>query len=285
MSPRSDEQSVSGAVGLPGHPAKRWANRVLERVHLRKPLGRVHVTLRHWGLAPWQPLVPAQRFSACVDNALAELRQTDPSHQIGDYLEFGVSRGTSMAAVYHVLQKNDFASARLIGFDSFAGMPPESASEGWEPGAYASPIGLTRRHLRSKGVDLGKVTLVKGWFSDTLNETTRSGLQLGKASLIMVDCDIYTASKEALAFSAQHIHDRAIMIFDDWGWREQDGQPGQKEAFAEFLAEHPGIKADPLPSYLEQARVFMLTRWANALKLIGVVVASTFGLEFSLEAV
>lgn len=284
MPSRSDDKAVSDAVHAPRASVKQWVNRLLERMHLRNALGRLHVTLRHHGLAPWRPLVPEQQFSACVDNALGELRRADPQHAFGDYLEFGVSRGTSMAAVYHMLQKNDLAGTRLIGFDSFTGMPPESASEGWEPGAYASSVNLTRRHLRSKGVEMDKVTLVKGWFSDTLNETTRSDLELDKASLIMVDCDIYTASKQALAFSAQHIHDRAIMIFDDWGWREQDGQPGQKEAFAEFLTQHPGIEANPLPSYLEQARVFMLTRWSNTLKVLGIILASTLGLEFSLEA-
>lgn len=267
-----------------GTTVKRWANRLLQRLHLREPVGKMYVSLRRHGLAPWRPLVPERPFSNCVDHAIGELRRAEPAHDFGAYLEFGVSRGTSMAAVYHVLQRNGLLNSRLIGFDSFAGMPPESASEGWAPGAYASPLRLTRRHLRKKGVDMARVRLVKGWFAETLNEETRSSLQLGKASLIMIDCDIYSASRQALAFSADHIHDRAIMILDDWGWRESDGQRGQKEAFHEFLAAHSDIKADPLPSYFEQARVFMLTRCASAAKLVALVLLPIIGVQLSIEA-
>jgi hypothetical protein len=264
-------------------PVKAWAHHVLERIGLRRPIGHLHLALRRWGLAPWAPLVPEQQFSTCVDNALTVLRKADPAHEFGDYLEFGVSRGTSLAAVYHSLQRGDLPRARLIGFDSFAGMPPESAGQGWDPGAFASPIGITRRYLVGKGVDLERVTLVKGWFSDTLNERTRSSLKLDKASLIMVDCDIYSASCEALRFSAPHIGDRAIVIFDDWGWREQEGERGQKEAFAEFLTEHPDLSAEPLPSYLEQARVFLLTRSTAVLKVTAMMLSSILGFELVLE--
>jgi len=271
------------SIRLSERPAKSWAHHLLERLRLRRPAGRLHLALRRWGLAPWAPLVPERQFSICVDHALAVLRKADPAHEFGDYLEFGVSRGTSLATVHHSLQRANLPQARLIGFDSFAGMPPESAGQGWDPGAFASPIGITRRYLIGKGVDLERVTLVKGWFSDTLNEQTRSTLKLGKASLIMVDCDIYSASCEALRFSAPHIKDRAVVIFDDWGWREQEGERGQKEAFAEFLTEHPDLRAEPLPSYLEQARVFLLTRSTAMLKMAALILSPILGTELMLE--
>jgi hypothetical protein len=77
----------------------------------------------------------------------------------------------------------------------------------------------------------------------------------------MIDCDIYTASKDALAFCAPHIGRYAMIFFDDWGWPQERGEIGQKEAFEEFLTAHREISAEPMPSYLPQARVFLLKRW------------------------
>jgi hypothetical protein len=76
----------------------------------------------------------------------------------------------------------------------------------------------------------------------------------------MIDCDIYTASKDALAFCAPHIGRYAMIFFDDWGWPQERGEIGQKEAFEEFLTAHREISAEPMPSYLPQARVFLLKR-------------------------
>jgi O-methyltransferase len=216
--------------------------------------------LHRRGLTPWkrwEPLVPEEALTDCVDHALGELLHHRSRDELGDYLEFGVSRGTSMACVHRAIRKRD-VHMRLIGFDSFEGMPPEAAQQGWFPGQYSSTITATRRYLRRHGVPLRDVELVKGWFDDTLTDATRRRLQIGTASLIMIDCDIYTSSKTALDFCEPHIGEHAVIMFDDWGWR--DGAVGQREAFHEFLADHPDLSAEPLPSYLDQARVFMVSR-------------------------
>lgn len=239
---------------------KDVAIRFIDRIGLGAPARRVTSRFRDLGLLPWKPLVPEAAFSGCVRHALRELRHLEPADAIGDYLEFGVSRGTSTACVFRVLQEEGLHHVRLIGFDSFEGMPPEAAGQGWKPGEFRSAIGATRRYLAARGVDFDRVTLVKGWFKDTLTPETRTRLAIGKASLIMIDCDIYTASKEALTFCEPHIHERAVVVFDDWGHEADKGHSGQKQAFGEFLTEHPTIGADPLPAYIPQARVFLLTR-------------------------
>jgi hypothetical protein len=123
-----------------------------------------------------------------------------------------------------------------------------------------STIEATRNYLKRQAVDLTRVRLVKGWFKETLTEQTRRDLAISKASVIMVDCDIYSASKEALAFCEPHIGNHAVFLFDDWGWREEKGEIGQKEAFEEFLTEHPDLAAEPMPAYSPQARVFLIRR-------------------------
>jgi O-methyltransferase len=210
-------------------------------------------------MVPWEPLVPTEEFTECMGHAIDELLEGRTSEDPFTYVEFGVSRGTSLACVHDVLRRAGVGGARIVGFDSFAGLPPGAEREGWLPGMYRSNVRATRRYLAEHGVDLERVTLVKGWFDDTLTPATRTRLGLDRVDLIMIDCDIYSASKTALQFALPLVGDRAIVVFDDWGWREDVGERGQREAFQEALAEQPRLAADSRPSYLPQARVFALT--------------------------
>jgi O-methyltransferase len=211
------------------------------------------------GYLAGEPLVPEESFQRCIDESLAALERNGGKTE-GEYLEFGVSRGTSLSIVHSVLRSRGAETVRLIGFDSFEGMPEAAAGEGWKPGQYRSPIEATSRFLMQRGVDPRKLVLVKGWFDDTLTDETRSKHRLGKAFLTMIDCDIYSASRTALWFAEQHIADVSILVFDDWGWAESQNIRGQREVFQEFLAEFPHFKATRLPSYRPEARVFLLKR-------------------------
>lgn len=224
------------------------------------------------GYGEWQPLILDERaFKNAVSCALDRLLSVEPTADLGDYLEFGVSRGTSMACVHEVLRAKGLGDMRLIGFDSFRGLPPEAAEEGWEPGIYASTAAATRRYLSDRDVDLDRVTLIEGWFRDSLNEATRARLAVRKASLIMVDCDIYTATKEALSFVLPLVKDRAVIIFDDWGWRSDIDQIGQREAYQECIENVREFEVERLAGYIPQSRIFLLTRRAAATPTVGSV--------------
>jgi hypothetical protein len=250
---------------------KEIVKRVVVGLGLEKPGRQVWWALKARGWMPWEPLVPEDAFTRCVSDSVAKLRDLEPESQFGDYLEFGVSRGTSMACVHRVLQQQNLTDVRLIGFDSFQGMPAEADEEGWAAGIYHSTLTLTRRYLQGQGVNFDRLILVEGWFSDTLKPKTRADLKLGKASLIMIDCDIYSASKKALAFCEPHIKERAVIIFDDWGPAVEMGKVGQREVFEEFLASHQELQAEEMPAYNDNSRVFFVKR---ALGLLIVTVAA-----------
>jgi O-methyltransferase len=204
------------------------------------------------------PLVDAAAFQACAEGAIGELEHL--GHEFGQYLEFGVSRGTSLAAMHRATQATGHADMRLIGFDSFAGLPPEAKGQGWEPGEFRSPIAATRRYLRRNGVDFSRTKLVKGWFSETLTPRTAQRCGIERASLVMIDCDIYSAACEALDFCGPRIADHAVILFDDWGWSVAREERGEREAFAEFLDRHGPFETRELPTYFEKARVFLVSR-------------------------
>ena len=217
-------------------------------------------SLRKWRRsrrADWAPLIPEKEFGICVANAIDELSKR--GHRFGDYLEFGVSRGHSFAAIHDITNDRNLKRVRLIGFDSFEGLPPEAAQEGWKPGEFYSALSATRKFLTSRGIDWGRCFLVKGWFKNTLNDKTIRKFNIERASLIMIDCDIYSASRDALWFCAPLIGDHAVIFFDDWGWGPKENRIGQIEAFRAFLEQFQNFKAEPLAAYHEYARVFLIT--------------------------
>jgi hypothetical protein len=239
----------------------RWAWRQLAPQRLR-----LERYCRIWGLLPWLPVVPEEEFRASLKAAIAALREADPACTFGDYLEFGVSRGTTLAYVYHTLREEGLDHVRLIGFDSFEGLPPEAQAEGdkpqgrWSPGDFYTTLPAAKRYLQKQRVDMSRVELVKGWFRDTLTPETRAHLGIAKASIILIDCDIYSASKAALAFCQSLIADRAILIFDDWGCMADHGLRGEKESFEEFLADNPELRSRPIVGYTPESRVFLVSK-------------------------
>jgi len=238
---------------------KDIAKGALGSVGLLSPAIKTVRTLRTAGILPYPALVPIDAFSETCDAVVKFLSAR--GHQFGDYLEFGVSRGTSLACMFKALDQNGLSGSRLHGFDSFEGMPEEASGQGWQPGSFRSSQRTTEAYLKNNRVDMGRVTLTKGWFKDSLTQKRSTNLGLSKASILMLDCDIYSATAEALAFAGRFIQDEAVLIFDDWGHRSDVGKIGQREAYQEFLAANPTLaEAERLPGYTPYSRVFFVKR-------------------------
>lgn len=177
---------------------------------------------------------------------------------IGDYLEFGVFYGSSLACMHRLLKENGLKHVRLFGFDSFEGLPPSDHPDDsvWGPGEFRSDYKFAKEFLTKNGVDWGRVILEKGWFSDTCTPEFRARHRLTKASFIMIDCDMYLSAKQALDFCAALVQDHAIVFFDDWnsgGFLAERGQ-GEKRAFDELLAANPRLVAEEFGAYNYKGR-------------------------------
>lgn len=183
---------------------------------------------------------------------------------VGDYLEFGVFSGTSISCMFQVLQELNLNQVRLFGFDSFEGMPAIAAQEDegtWEPGQFEFGIEVTREILKRRGVDLQRTLLTKGWFCDTLKPEFRDRHNIQKASIIMVDCDIYSSTVDVLKFCEPLIQDEAILFFDDWNSNFlADKNLGEKKAFDEFLHAHPEFSVEDFGTYADHAACFIVKR-------------------------
>jgi O-methyltransferase len=197
-------------------------------------------------------LVPEQELEAKYRDALRFLLDYGGSDDLGDYLEFGVFHGASLTCMHRALKGLNLDRVRLFGFDSFEGLPVGDGTEydslPWGPGCYRADYDFTVDKLRRAGVDWARTFLIKGWFSDVLNDALVAHYGISKASIIMIDCDLYSSSKQALDFCAPLIRDRALIFLDDW----EDGAEknhGEKRAFDEFLQANPQLQAEEFGTY------------------------------------
>ena len=203
-------------------------------------------------------LVDLPELQREYEKAVRWLVETVGPSAIGDYLEFGVFYGSSLACMHRTLDQFNLKQVRLFGFDSFEGLPPSEYPDDrvWGAGEFKSSYKFAKEFLSKNGVDWNRVNLEKGWFSDTLTPEFSRKHAVTKASLIMVDCDMYLSAKQALEYCAPLIKDHAILFFDDWNsgdFLAERGE-GEKRAFDEFLAANPRFVAEEFGSYSYKGR-------------------------------
>ncbi len=203
--------------------------------------------------------VPPDQLALFFEKAVRRVSEAVGADALGDDLEFGVYQGNSMMAMQEAVRRTGLERVRFFGFDSFEGLPSEAEWDGpWSEGEFRSDIEFTRKRLTEGGVDWNRTELVKGFFSDTLNPELRQQHSLEKASMIMIDADLYTSSRDALNFCEPLIRDTAAIFFDDWNSTDESG--GEKRAFRELLEAHPDLEAEEIGTYSPNALSFIVTR-------------------------
>jgi hypothetical protein len=208
--------------------------------------------------------VPETAYRELIRRGLDHLIREFGRDSVGDYLEFGVYNGTSLVSMFRESEAMGLDNMRLFGFDSFQGLPAAAATDDegkWKPGAWRSDLEFTEAVLDAEGVDRSRVFLVPGWFSATCNAETAHRYNITKASVVMIDCDIYTSTREALDFCAPLIADRTLMLFDDWNTGDLAAKNlGERKAFEEWLASSGCFTAEPFGSYRAKSETFLVTR-------------------------
>jgi O-methyltransferase len=184
------------------------------------------------------------------------------AEELGDYLEFGIYNGSSLLTMYKVLQEAGNRHSRLIGFDSFEGLPDIAATDcggHWRPGEFKCSLEFTRRVLEYQRVDWNRIVLVKGFFDTTLTAELRASVKLRKASWIMVDCDLYQSAAETLAFCTPLITNHTMVFFDDWYPLAERGM-GEKAAFDEWMTATGTFSAEEFREFKPYGKAFLVRR-------------------------
>ena len=172
-----------------------------------------YVELGHWlehdllGLAPQ---VVANEM-ALFDLALAKVTGDKPL-----YLEFGVFEGRSMRWWSQHLPQ---AEARLVGFDSFEGLPEDW--RGCSTGDFATAGEPPK-------IDDDRVSFEVGWFDDTLRKYE---IPEHDQLIINVDCDLYPSAVSVLTWTEPYLEAGTLIYFDEFPDRDHE-----MRAFNEFAA-------------------------------------------------
>jgi hypothetical protein len=196
---------------------KRIADILAGRIHHR---GNYDVV----ALAHYQAGLQSAKFY--TENLLnaAEFRNHDDmlthaanlSRVEGLYLEFGVATGRTINVIAGA------HSGPVYGFDSFAGLP-----EAWW-GKYGRGS-FARSSLPSVAEN---VTLVPGWFTDTLPAFLAQ--HPGPIAFLHIDCDLYSSASFVLMELRERIIPGTVIQFDEYfnypGWEQHEHR-----AFAEFV--------------------------------------------------
>ena len=154
----------------------------------------------------------------------------------GDYLEFGVYKGSSLIEFSNLFKKFGLNETRLFAFDGFQGLP---SSEGkvFKKGEYYFPKKSFIRRVKNAGVDLKKLIIIEGFFNVSLTENVKQENKLTKASIIHIDCDLYESVVDVLKFCQNLIQEGTVLIFDDYSVFQNETDPskyGEQRAFKEW---------------------------------------------------
>ncbi len=162
----------------------------------------------------------------------------------GDVVECGVGGGESLLMIA-ILVRNSGIRRHIWGFDSFEGLPPAteedlSSSKSWVKNRWARTVRIVGEEevlsrLRQSGLDKQTITqqisLVKGWFSQTL-----PGYRGTQIALLHIDTDLYDSYKIALECLWPRVVVGGIAVFG--GYQTTENWPGAKRAIDEFASQH-----------------------------------------------
>ncbi len=181
----------------------------------------------------------------------------------GDYYEFGIFKGYSFWYAQNIAERYNLINMRFFGFDSFAGLPKPKGVDCtndriFYEKQYACSKQSVVRNLNSKRVDWKRTELIEGFFQESLNDHTRAKYQMNKIAIALIDCDLYSSTKQVLEFICCMLINGSVLIFDDWNCFNSDNELGQRRAFREFLEGNPSVMAGKLFSYASGGEVFIL---------------------------
>tara|TARA_Y100000296_G_scaffold44419_1_gene51038 strand:- start:1186 stop:1917 length:732 start_codon:yes stop_codon:yes gene_type:complete len=165
----------------------------------------------------------------------------------GDVVEVGVWEGGCVAFLSKLFAKTDktvWAVDSYEGFQdpddgtyTYAGerhtpkLQEELANSVWIRYApsLAVPIERVRKNLLEYDVgEHGNIKFLKGFVNETLSQET---CPIEKISLLRIDVDAYSATKEVLEGLYDKVADGGFIIFDDWG------VPEAQDAIIDFFKE------------------------------------------------
>ncbi|MGO9950870.1 MAG: TylF/MycF/NovP-related O-methyltransferase [Dissulfurispiraceae bacterium] len=180
----------------------------------------------------------------------------------GDYLEFGVYQGNTLSRAFQCMSYS-FNNMKFIAFDSFEGLPKPKGidnEKGYASNFHEKEFSCSEdefiRNIQSKGVDLQKVKLVKGWFDKTLSREKAEEYGVRQIAFAWIDCDLYESTVPVLNFITPYLSVGSVIVFDDWHCYRNHPDFGEQRACREWLESNKHIQLAELFSFGSHGIVF-----------------------------
>jgi hypothetical protein len=181
----------------------------------------------------------------------------------GDYLEFGVYEGHTFVNAWYAARSTGQRDMRFYAFDSFEGLPDPATSEvdaggDFAKGQYKAGRALFERNLRRVGVDMARVSVVEGYYEQSLRDIKPRDIGLDAAAVVWIDCDLYQSAVCALDFVTDVVQDGTVLAFDDWYNFRARPDRGEQRACREWLERNPAITLVPYRDFHWAGRAFVV---------------------------
>ena len=169
------------------------------------------------GASDWRRILDRRFTLAQFAGLAARLR--------GHTAECGVFTGVSSAVICEVLHDSYREKERHWGFDSFAGLPEPTPSDGtaWRSGDLTAGHAAAQRHLS----EFIFCELIQGWIPKSLQICSELCFRF-----VHIDLDLYEPTVSALTFFYPRLVEGGLIVLDDYGFRSC---PGARQAVDEFL--------------------------------------------------
>jgi len=194
----------------------------------------------------------------------------------GDIFEFGVYTGRSLALLAHYHQVNkksihqiDF-ERRVVGFDSFQGLPGGDDHPRWKPGMFrvnhsfhpickkGEPVTPRVIEMLFEKYELPPPRIEAGEFSQILPKVI--GSKYHAAAIVHIDCDLYESTHAVLVGIHSVLQEGSILLFDDWFNFRGSRHKGEQKAFFEYVDGQQDWTFTPYQTYATFGNSFIVAR-------------------------
>ena len=165
----------------------------------------------------------------------------------GSYMEFGVFTGSSFNFAMKInkqLEKIfEKTNCEFIGFDSFQGFGKIS-NDDEHPFYKKETFSINEKKILKnikKSAKGQRMRIIKGFFNETIKDKTTQDLNIDKARVVLIDCDLKESTQLALEFIRPSIQEGTIILFDDYIWFKGSKKKGEYSAFNDFKNKYPEI--------------------------------------------
>ena len=153
----------------------------------------------------------------------------------GDYVEFGSCGGMTFELA-HRESRRSRVQCHLWAFDSFKGLPEQSASADAHPAWVAGSMSITEstfhKVCREVGIRRSDYDTVAGYFCDSL---AGEGSFPRDICMAYIDCDLYSSTVEVLKFLLPRLKHGMVLAFDDFYCWSSSQASGERRACAEMF--------------------------------------------------